>query len=83
MAHYRLYLLDADDHVAGLLESECLDDRDALRTADTLRGPHAAAEVWREELLVGRVGLAYAPFAPPSARAPRPDGLGIAATAIG
>ncbi len=65
MARYRTYLLDFRDQVDDVVEGDFDDDSDAVRATLVLRAGHAAAEVWRGDELVGRVGMAFAPFAAP------------------
>ena len=65
MARYRTYLLDIRDQVDDVIEGDFEDDSDAVRATLVLRAGHAAAEVWRGDELVERVGMAFTPFAAP------------------
>jgi hypothetical protein len=62
MASYRIYVLDAEDRIASVVERELQDDATATVAAEALRGDFSAAEVWRGADLVVRTGALFAPF---------------------
>ena len=53
---YRIYVLNAQDRIARVLESEFATDGAALAMAEDARRSFYAAEVWDGERLVARVG---------------------------
>ncbi len=60
MPHYRVYLLSADDRVAGAsLVLECDDDKAALSTAARIVTDEHGAEVWLKDRLVGRLPACF------------------------
>ncbi len=52
MPHYRIYLLDAQNHITAVRQAECADDETALARADDVIDGHAGAEVWQEARLI-------------------------------
>ena len=56
MGRYRIYVLDAEDRVAAELEQGFPSERAALVCAEVARIGQYAAEVWRGERLVRRLG---------------------------
>jgi hypothetical protein len=56
MSRYRIYLLDTKDRVAAELEEGFANDRAALVCAEIARIGQYAAEVWKGERLIGRLG---------------------------
>jgi hypothetical protein len=55
MPHYRIYLLDAEDHITAVREAECADDDTALAHAAKAINGHAGAEVWDKARRIGCV----------------------------
>jgi hypothetical protein len=56
MPRYRIYLLDQEDRVAAELEERFPSDGAALVCAEIARIGQYAAEVWKGERLVRRLG---------------------------
>lgn len=56
MAHYRIYVLNAEDRIARVLERLFRTEREAVAKAEALRAGEYAAEVWQGEHLVARTG---------------------------
>jgi hypothetical protein len=56
MNTYRIYVLNAEDRVAEIVENNFDGDRQALETAEDLSAGQYAAEVWDGERLVARLG---------------------------
>ena len=56
MSRYRIYLLDTKDRVAAELEEGFASDGAALVCAEIARIGQYAAEVWKGERLIGRLG---------------------------
>ncbi|HEY8572162.1 hypothetical protein [Phenylobacterium sp.] len=56
MSCYRIYVLDQKDRIAAELEEPFASDRAALVCAEVARIGQYAAEVWKGEQLVGRLG---------------------------
>ena len=55
MPHYRIYLLDPQEHITAVREAECADDDTALAHAANAINGHAGAEVWDKSRKVGAV----------------------------
>jgi hypothetical protein len=57
MGDYRLYFLDASEHITGLLELEAVDDKSAILAAE--QGANGEPfELWQRDRLVLRRWLA-------------------------
>ena len=54
MPHYRIYLIDASNHISTAHDFEGAGDGSALDQADRLRGTRVA-EVWQQHRLVSRL----------------------------
>ena len=65
MEDYRLYLVGPDGHIANRIGMQCLDDADAIRTAQN-RTPHRPIELWQ--------GSRKVQDFPPSSSCPSPTG---------
>jgi hypothetical protein len=55
MAEYRLYQLDAADHIVAGYNVHCISDRAALAAARRLAQRAAAVEVWQKTRCLGSV----------------------------
>ncbi|HEY1749894.1 MAG TPA: hypothetical protein VGG29_01435 [Caulobacteraceae bacterium] len=53
MPDYRLYFLDADDHIRHVVELECTDDRQAMDVVEE-HVDGRTMELWRRARLVHR-----------------------------
>ena len=56
MALYRIYKLDADDHIADAENVECATDEEACAKALQMQGAYPAVEVWEGARRVARMG---------------------------
>jgi len=54
MTHYRLYLLDGDNHIRRAFDLDCADDDEAVKTAETYVDGHAV-ELWEKTRKVARL----------------------------
>jgi hypothetical protein len=57
MALYRIYRVDAADHIADAENVECADDEEACAKAREMQGYYPAVEVWEGSRLVARIGI--------------------------
>jgi hypothetical protein len=55
MALYRIYKVDADDHIADAENVECANDEEAGAKALQLKGAYPTVEVWEGARLVARI----------------------------
>ena len=55
MALYRVYKVDADDHIADAENLECANDDEARAKALQLKGDYPVVEVWEGARLVARI----------------------------
>jgi hypothetical protein len=55
MIPYRIYRLDDSGHIAGVIERDCPNDREALAAARQLAEPNAPVEVWQRARCLGKV----------------------------
>jgi hypothetical protein len=63
MADYRLYFMDAQDHIQDAVELDCADDREAVRKSQTLLDGREV-ELWRRARVVMRFPASNAPRSP-------------------
>jgi hypothetical protein len=56
MALYRIYRVDALDHIADAENVECANDDEARAKALQLKGSYPVVEVWEGPRLVARIG---------------------------
>ncbi len=55
MPHYRIYLIGPDNRIQSGHDAECDTDLQAKRTALTIKGRGASAEIWQSTRIVDRV----------------------------
>ena len=60
MALYRVYKVDADDHIADAENLECANDDEARAKALQLKGDYPVVEVWEGARLVARIATGEA-----------------------
>jgi len=53
MLDYRLYFLDGDGHIQGVVELDCANDAEAIAVAETY-GDGRPMELWRRERWIRR-----------------------------
>ena len=56
MTHYRLYFMNADEHIVAVQEKDFPGDRDALAYAEQFRREHTL-ELWSGTRLIAQLGI--------------------------